>query len=433
MLYSALVSSGTGLHGYLRFPQPIYYNTKAETDYAYALVQRFQAWFRERSGYDIDPTHDLARVLRVPGTLHGSSTVEVISYHDRVVTPEWIEDLPVSERLAPMSDANAEALGFSLSPSPDIDHKILVNMFAANPKFYETWIGHRTPRDESPSGWRFSMLSFLLQMGMNKQDAVNYTIHFLTHIRGYRPDQIKLDRPDVWAAEIAKINVSTFTQEDIERVITGDDRGEKIRAIAGLMELPEPHRLADISRFEIRAGDDVVSKGVLRLHLVMPDGEVRKIELSDPLSRSVSRKQLFDCSGIILPNYTTKAAQEANRKWEQAITAAFHVAEVCTPVERSATETLIHAIRSFIESGEIVDSPERAKETGRPCRRGDAYVIPTVQFYLEAQATYPALRDTREVHSAIRELEKILKTKVKCLMFEGVRMSCLVVPAQLGI
>jgi hypothetical protein len=84
-----VVSTGGGLHVYWLFDEPMILNTEADRSKAKLLSQRFQESFiklAETHGWKIDNTSDLARVLRLPGTLNHkqtpSSTVKVIKYNE---------------------------------------------------------------------------------------------------------------------------------------------------------------------------------------------------------------------------------------------------------------------------------------------------------------------------------------------------------------
>lgn len=72
---SILVHSGHGLHAYWLFREP--WEISGERPRAINLLQRFQAQLRVQAaarGWKLDSTHDLARVLRLPGTQNRKST-----------------------------------------------------------------------------------------------------------------------------------------------------------------------------------------------------------------------------------------------------------------------------------------------------------------------------------------------------------------------
>lgn len=70
---SILVHSGHGLHAYWLFREPLIIRTPEDQARAENLTSRFQATIRDaalKKGWKLDNTSDLARVLRVPGTMN---------------------------------------------------------------------------------------------------------------------------------------------------------------------------------------------------------------------------------------------------------------------------------------------------------------------------------------------------------------------------
>lgn len=67
-------SGGGGLHIYWRWREPWRFESDSDRRRCAALVGAWQALARETArqlgGWDLDSTHDLARVLRLPGTGH---------------------------------------------------------------------------------------------------------------------------------------------------------------------------------------------------------------------------------------------------------------------------------------------------------------------------------------------------------------------------
>ena len=70
---SILVNSGGGFHAYFLFREPLFIRSSSDLAYAKALSHGFQSaviGWGNRHGYALDLTADLARVLRVPGTVN---------------------------------------------------------------------------------------------------------------------------------------------------------------------------------------------------------------------------------------------------------------------------------------------------------------------------------------------------------------------------
>lgn len=71
-----LVHSGNGIHAYWLFKELWKFDDAEERQKATDILERFQAAIRQlwsAQGWKLDPTHDLARVLRIPGTLNHKS------------------------------------------------------------------------------------------------------------------------------------------------------------------------------------------------------------------------------------------------------------------------------------------------------------------------------------------------------------------------
>jgi len=70
---SILINSGHGLHSYWLFKEPWIIRTEEEQKKASQYLQEFQGTFLQYAldfGWKLDNTSDLARVLRVPGTIN---------------------------------------------------------------------------------------------------------------------------------------------------------------------------------------------------------------------------------------------------------------------------------------------------------------------------------------------------------------------------
>ena len=111
---SAIVNSGGGIHAYWLLNQPWYFANDGERQQAQEISRSFQGFIIEKGcelGWKLDNTSDLARLLRVPGTLnHKSSppkTVDIIHMDDKRYTIKDFEVMTmkaVSEEAAPVPE-----------------------------------------------------------------------------------------------------------------------------------------------------------------------------------------------------------------------------------------------------------------------------------------------------------------------------------------
>jgi putative DNA primase/helicase len=80
---SIIVKSGRGLHVYLVLREPFIIESAEDRKQLKEISAGFQKYVRDRAGFKIDATHDISRILRLPGTINHKydvpETVEVIA------------------------------------------------------------------------------------------------------------------------------------------------------------------------------------------------------------------------------------------------------------------------------------------------------------------------------------------------------------------
>ena len=105
---TVIVMSGHGIHAYYVFKEAMATETEAERAEAVDLLRRLQHVVRANAlahGWTVDSTTDLARVLRLPGTMNykGSPVACEVAEYDaaRLYHPEDFDVLPPAEETAP--------------------------------------------------------------------------------------------------------------------------------------------------------------------------------------------------------------------------------------------------------------------------------------------------------------------------------------------
>ena len=95
---SIIVHSGHGLHAYWLFKEVWYFDNDNERKEAQKLLQGFQLFIKQRLGYKLDSTHDLARVLRLPETINYKSKpipVKIFQENDIRYNPDDLSQYAV--------------------------------------------------------------------------------------------------------------------------------------------------------------------------------------------------------------------------------------------------------------------------------------------------------------------------------------------------
>lgn len=106
LLPSALIHSGYGLHGYWILKEPWEFENSEERQKAQLLLKNLEQtirYYAGQKGWDIDPTADLARVLRIPGTYNHKQKelkrVEVLELNDNRYNPSDFDEYLIDQQL----------------------------------------------------------------------------------------------------------------------------------------------------------------------------------------------------------------------------------------------------------------------------------------------------------------------------------------------
>ena len=115
---SLIIRTGGGLHCYWLFPELWRFESVEERSKAAILSRRFQATLRKHAharGWKLDSTHDLARLLRIPGTQNHKGAeprpVEILEQNELRYSPEDFEPYIAVETVkdnAPWARANGD-------------------------------------------------------------------------------------------------------------------------------------------------------------------------------------------------------------------------------------------------------------------------------------------------------------------------------------
>jgi P4 family phage/plasmid primase-like protien len=204
---SIIVHSGNGLHAYWQLTQAIDANAHADLPKAWQRYLRDLLIDRETGEqFELDQTGDLARVLRVPGTINskGGKRVQVIECH-----PERRYDHVEFETIASTTTGGERAE----QPQRD-DAAVQITLDAnANPppaklaairrssRFRETW-AHKRPdlRDQSPSGYDMALATMAATKNWTPQEIAN----LLVAHRRHHGDELHLGNAQKYTRTIAR-------------------------------------------------------------------------------------------------------------------------------------------------------------------------------------------------------------------------------------
>jgi len=289
-----IVDSGHGLHGYWILRDPLVIASPQDREYAIKILAGWQAYLQAKAkalGYDIDATADLARVLRVPGTVNRKG-----------------DPLPVKVLVADGSPVNASEL-LEYAPAPSIPVPVQASMAGditvdplAEPpgkfvavldndlKTKRTWNrARREMKDTSASAYDLALADVLVVAGWPDQEICNTLVAF----RRRHGDDLK--RLDYYRTTIGKARAARQPIIDalaaIEEGTATADPAAKLARVRETLHLP-------LARVVQRA----LANEPAEFSLVLDSGEdIRVGSASDMLSQRHIRAIVYESAGRVIP------------------------------------------------------------------------------------------------------------------------------------
>lgn len=191
---TVIVNSGYGLHAWWLLDDPWIFASKDEQQQAALVAARWQQAHRERAGYAVDATHDLARLLRLPGTKNAkggqSKPVTVVQSdgprYDFATIAQAVQHIAIT---APAeTDLPEVVVG---SPTDDT---LIRDLIANSPMFAKTWRHDRPDRRTwSMSEYDLALCVIAARTGRTDQQLADLiSAHRSAHgsLKGLREDYV---------------------------------------------------------------------------------------------------------------------------------------------------------------------------------------------------------------------------------------------------
>ena len=225
-----VINSGHGLQPWWLFDKPWVFATDTDR----ALAQKLARWWHQHlvdtlaeHGWGLDPTHDLSRVLRLPGTVnHKEDPVPVTIVTDagpRREKYEYLDLVPIDFQPLPIATPPStttqprqpDSSGpYILNPNAEPPSIKLTTLLQFNNKFKRSWEGNRPDLyDQTASSYDFSLASIALENGWSEQETVDLLIAW----RRARNHDLKL-RQDYYDITIRKAKRPVEIRQAYERL-----------------------------------------------------------------------------------------------------------------------------------------------------------------------------------------------------------------------
>lgn len=206
-----VVATGNGAHAWWLFKEPWIFDDAAERERAASLVHRWHTLLQENArqrGWSFDRLSDLARVLRIPGTINGKDPtnpkpVTLHSHTRRRYNPSDFDD-PLSGIAVPVPSPRQPSLAamnaLTVNPNATAPEDRLTRWMETDLRFRNTWLRQRHDlKDQSQSGYDLALADFGVEAGLTDQEIVDLLVHH-RRIHGQR----QRTRLDYFERTIAK-------------------------------------------------------------------------------------------------------------------------------------------------------------------------------------------------------------------------------------
>ena len=314
-----LVHSGHGLQAWWLFEEPWIFRSEEERYQAQALARWWHgelAALFDGQGWTLDATHDLARVMRLPGTYNNKAErvpVRVLTADgSRVSRQELLDLVPMTEERV-VEQICLPLVGeivLSADASPPFDK--FMALLEIDQKFKRSWEHRRSDlMDQSASVYDLSLASLAVGAGWTDQEVANLMI---AHRLKYGED-LKL-REDYYQRTIGRAKEPkelAEAQERLDELMEGDHEDAR----EGLLETLSKLWGIPIGCFIRWSSND----GAPSFDLEIKDSETVHF---DSVASITSQKNLRDrvlaATGIVLP-------RSPNSRWDKQVQALFDAVE----------------------------------------------------------------------------------------------------------
>jgi hypothetical protein len=242
---SMVVATGNGAHAWWLFKEPLLFDDEQSRRAASKIITQWQTALRINAairGWSFDRLADLARVLRIPGTINAKDPenpkpVTLISDTGRRYNPsdfeEWLEEAGIARLAVGDQDAKKWAEHFRNHPlvinlNAEIPTDKIEQWIAADSRFRSTWFKQRPDlRDQSQSAYDMALADFGCQAALSDQEIVDLIIHH-RRIHNQKPRT----RLDYYQRTISKARDSILEPETVEReIVVRNPENEQERAL----------------------------------------------------------------------------------------------------------------------------------------------------------------------------------------------------------
>jgi len=195
MAPTLVVATGNGAHAWWLFKEPLMFDSEQEQRQTATLIARWQTLLRLNAaskGWAFDRLSDLARVLRIPGTVNAKDPLKPkdVFLHSnsgrRYSRSDFVEFLDDAGIVDPETENRAARewgeqfrdKPLTIDPKARIPKETLDGWMEQDTRFRNTWLRKRDDlRDQTQSGYDLALANFGIEAGLAEQQIVDLIVH----------------------------------------------------------------------------------------------------------------------------------------------------------------------------------------------------------------------------------------------------------------
>ncbi len=195
MLPSLLISTGNGVHAWWLLKEPCVFDSEDDRNRAASVFTRWHTMIRLRAaarGWSYDRLSDLARVLRIPGTVNrkdpkAPKNVVLLSetghrYNmsdfEEILDDAGIPDAEAEEKARRQWAERFDDKSLAINVDARLSQEMLDEWMRQDPRFRNTWERRRHDlKDPSNSGYDMALADFGVDAGLPEQRIVDLIVH----------------------------------------------------------------------------------------------------------------------------------------------------------------------------------------------------------------------------------------------------------------
>ena len=367
-----VVATGNGAHAWWLFKEPLIFESDQERHDTAKLVTRWQTLLRLRAsqrGWAFDRLSDLARVLRIPGTINAKDPndpkeVTVYSTTDRrynlsdfeeFLAEASIPDPEAQERAAREWAERFEDKPLVINFKAQIPDATLEDWMARDERFKKTWLRQRDDlKDHSQSGYDMALADFGVGAGLSEQQIVDLII---THRAKHGQPQRR--RADYFQRTIGKAFERSSLSPTASKIPETDTPGTQDE---GRPKENIPSDPATAKALLCEQISKVLGIRLLRIvklsgknpifHMELESGKIEFTRVDKLIDQRSVRNAIAGAVGVLIPKFKSK-------NWEQLAQMMLDACIVEDGGEESQFEgaARLH-VENYLAETQFIPSPE---------------------------------------------------------------------------